>query len=302
MRLQTFARSMLAVIVAAGSLTLTATAHDNSEEAFQNLVSQRGPALVKVRFLLKIQLGGALASMGNQEAEQEVGGLMIEPDGLILVSNTQFGGFTSLMRKLAGDAANDITAIPTDIKVLIGDDTEGVEAKLLARDSELDLAWLKITEPAAEPYEHVKITESAKPVRGQDLLAMYRMGKFFDRVLMVTKINIGAMTTRPRNLYLSNGLSDATSMGVPIFTLDGKFVGVSILQFPDADAADDSPFSPFGSLGDVTNGLILPAEQIVKATERAMETVRAAESEEAEIPEEATADTDAATESEESDE
>ena len=263
---------IVASLILVWAMVPGALADAANEAAFEQIAEQRSSSLVTVRFVLKVQMGGMFAGMGDQESEQEVGGLMIDPAGLVLVSNTQLGGLASMMRQFAGGMAGDISAVPTDIKVLVGDDTEGVKAELLARDSELDLAWIQISAQPEKPYDHVDTTKSVKPRRGQDLLALWRLGKHFDRVPMVARINVGALTSRPRKLYVANGLSDANGLGVAVFAITGEFVGISVMQLPEVDASDGNPFSMFGALGDVSAGLILPAEQVVRATERAKET------------------------------
>ena len=110
---------------------------------YKALVDKHAPCVITIKFVLKVKSGGE-----EQEHESEASGVMIGAKGLVLCSNTRMGGVRGLNAK------------PTDMKILVGDDTEGVEATFLARDSELDLAWLQIKEPGDKKYQSLDLTAS----------------------------------------------------------------------------------------------------------------------------------------------
>jgi S1-C subfamily serine protease len=253
----------------AGALLLTAAAKADEAAEYANLLDQRGGAIVTIKFVLRTQ-----TPFGENENESEISGLMIDPQGLVLCSNTQLGGFLAMLKQVMGAMMGEATATPTDLKVLIGDDTEGVEAKLLARDTELDLAWVQLKEAPEKKLDFVSLTEAAKPALGQRVLAIRRLGKHFDRATVVADGRIGGQTTKPRKLYIPTG-GLAGGVGAPVFTADGQFVGLTIMQMPEAEEAADNPMAMFGrmsSMQDTASGFILPAEEVAKATQRAKET------------------------------
>ena len=249
---------MLAMIAAG-----TARAAERTAE-YEAMLSEKAPTLVTIKFLLKIKGG----FMGEQESESEATGIMIDPNGLVLCSNTLLGGFSSLFSRFGGGR---MSVTPTDIKVLVGDDTEGVEAEMLARDTELDLAWIQIKEPSDKGYAHVDFTQSAKPRIGQRALCVKRMGKYFDHVPAVGEGHIAGLA----NL--------GGAIGLPVYTAKGQVIGVLVTQMPDPEEMEMNPTAMFGnplSFRDMFAGLILPAEQIVKATKRARESAKEADEEE----------------------
>jgi hypothetical protein len=187
---------------------------------------------------------------------------MIEGDGLVLASNTQTGGINELMKQYVRQG---YSIQPKDIKVLVGDDNEGVDAKVIARDSELDLAWIKIQKAPEKPYEFIDLSKHATPSLGDRLLAVERMGKFFDRAPLVVEGRLGGIVSKPRSLYIP--ASDLVStLGLPIFTAGGELVGISILQLPSAEESEEGGRSLVGRAG---GGTILPAAEVIAATERA---------------------------------
>src|ERR1043166_8556698 len=82
----------------------------------KKLVDDKAPAMVSIKFIMKGE---------GAEREEETTGVLIESTGLVLTSNTAFGG---MMARFGGNAGT-----PTDLKVRVGDDTGGVKPKITAR-------------------------------------------------------------------------------------------------------------------------------------------------------------------------
>ena len=222
---------------------------DESGVGYAELIKTKSPALVTVKFVLK---------MGESERESEITALLIEANGLVLCSSMRLGGMFRM---------SNMSVTPTDLKVFVGDDTEGLEAKLVSRDSELDLAWVRIKDPGKDlPF--VDLSKSASPKPGDRLLSMKRLGKFFDRAVVVTDGRVSGQVKKPRALIVpSDGLG--AEPGLPVFSSSGDVVGVVVLQMPDPEEMGMS-FMALARGGDA-GIMVLPAAQVAKATKRAME-------------------------------
>jgi hypothetical protein len=234
------------------------------------LAREKGAALVTLKFVLKVS--GPMVD-GEEESETEVTGVMIDPKGVVLCSNTQLAGFVGMIKKMMGPMGSQINATPTDLKVLVGDDTEGKEAELIARDTELDIAWVKIKEPGDKPYDHIDLAKSAKLEVGQPIAIVRRMGKFFNRATVVTESRIGGTTSKPRTLYIPSSTMGMT-LGLPVFSATGELLGVMVSQTPESDEGDFNPLAMLSMLSDMQDsmtGLILPATDVARATTRALE-------------------------------
>lgn len=269
-RIVWFPAAVLAMTVAAFAPVAAAGESDD----YQNLLAERAPALVTVKFVLKIKMGGFMGPMGDQESENEITGIMINPQGLVLCSNTQLGGFAGMMRQMMGSRGGEFSATPTDIRVLVGADTEGVDAEVIARDTELDLAWVRITDPGDKTFTYVNFSDAAEPSIGQRLVAIRRMGKYFARSAVIAEGRMGGKTNKPRNLYIPTGDLRGV-LGLPVYTQSGQVVGVTILQMPDAQDMGGNPMGMMrniSSMQDMMAGLILPAADVVKATQRAVQS------------------------------
>ncbi len=274
-----------ALVIGAGLVAPTAGAYPGPAGArpddgaeYQRINEQVGPALVTVKFVLKVEGGGQMSDFmgGNNDSENEVTGVMIDAKGLVLCSNSQIGGYYGMMGSMMGGGG--VTVTPTDVKVLIGDDTEGLKAKVLARDTELDLAWIQIDKPGDKDLAFVDLTRSSTATLGQRLLSLGHMGKFFDRAPVVSEGKVCGIAHKPRHLYVpSSDLS--ADLGLPVFTADGLVVGLVVLQIPDAESSEGGMGAMMGGGFRGGGALILPAEEVVKATKRARETAKAAEGE-----------------------
>lgn len=266
-------RWLLPFLIAAMSNIAWATDRADDGETFTKLLKEKTSAIVTVKFTLKVNMGGMFGG-GEQENESEVNGVMIDAKGLVLCSNTQLSGFIGMMRQFMGEMGGNITATPTDLKILVGDDTEGRDAEIVARDTELDLAWVRMKEPGDQKYAHVDFSQSAVPKVGQQVYVLRRMGKYFARCAVAADGRIAGTTAKPRDLYVPAGNVGA-AYGLPVFLADGNPVGVVVMQVPEGQGDASNPMAMLGRLSgmqDMMSGLILPAAEVVKATHRALET------------------------------
>ena len=261
-------------VLAAGASTLPASApfavaaHDEESALYKSIIEKVGPAMVTIKMVLKLE------GMGDEAQDAEVTGLMIDTKGMILVSNTMIGG---MMKQF--------TITPTNIKVLFDDDdagAEGISAKLIARDSELDLAWFQINDEKAKDrvFNAVDLSSGAVAEMGDSLYTPRRMDKFFDRVMFISEGRVGGVTAKPRAMVVPSGFQ--VEPGGPVFGADGKMIGVGAIILP---GEEDMDVNSFRDIYGRTGPLILPASEIRSATERAKEIAAKAPAEEAPKPE-----------------
>jgi S1-C subfamily serine protease len=255
----------LAALVAV-ALAVPAAAFDTPRE-YLELVRHWSPALVTIKFVLKIR-----AQSESFESENEITGVMIDPEGLVLCANTQLGS----PRFLRGVGS----ATPTSIKILIGEDTEGLKAKVLARDTELDLAWVKLDEKPTSKLAYVDLRAGVKPELGDRLLFLRKMAKYFDRSTTISEGRVSGRTSKPRDLIVPTRELNLEP-GLPVFDGAGKVVGVVVIQMPDEEEMEANRLAFMGIGRDIGGGMILPAAEVLKATRRAQQTIREQDDDEA---------------------
>lgn len=245
----------------------TRAADDGDAAAYQKLVDQKSPAIVTIKCVLKLKASGV-----DREMESENSGVMIDEKGLVLCSNSRLGGALTFVTRMMGGNMSGVSITPTDIKVIVGDAAEGVDAKFVARDTELDLAWIQIKEPGDKKFAFIDLTKSATPKLGQRIISIYRTSKFYDRAPSIVETMINTVVRKPRELYLAAELDPA--LGLPAFTADGKVAGVSVLQLPDTEDESNAQMARINRMAHSNefSGALLPAAEVVKATARAKET------------------------------
>ncbi len=232
---------------------------------FDKLYNTYSPSIVTIKFVLKVK-----SSMGEQENESETTGAMIDAKGLVICSNSQIGGFSAAVKKMLARRGGDVSATPTDIKVLVGDDAEGVEGKVVARDSDLDLAWVQIKTPPSKPYAFIDFGKSTNVRPGDRIFSVRRLDKYYDRSIVISEGWIAGATKKPRDMFAPGG-TIANAVGLPVYMGGGEPIGVIITQM----AEDDEDMR---NMQRTTGAFVLPAGEVMKATQRARESAASGKS------------------------
>lgn len=234
---------------------------DDGGDVYGKLVKEKGDAVVSIKYILKEE---------DQESEEEVQGVVIEESGLILTSNFYMGGFPESLKQITGRGNRK----PLEIKVMISGDQEGVDATLVARDSELDLAWLQITNKDNKKFAFVDIGKPAEAKLGDRILTLERLTKSNDHAHIIRESRVRSLIAKPRKLAVP-GDELGGSIGMLVFNGKGEYVGVSSLQFPSKEEMQAEQTSQFAQFRRIPRAMVLPGEDVLKATAAAKEQAKA---------------------------
>ena len=245
-------------------------ARQQKKELISKLTDQHAPSIVTIEFISKESFMGQ-----ERKNEMEAPGVMVGPNGLVLTANSRLQGLMSMAMGMAGGMMSGMMGgMPApqsdteDIKIILGDDdSEKYEAKLIARDSDLDLAWVQITDTKGQTFKYVDFQNSVQLEVGDTYFGISRMGERFDRVPLVSSSSIAAVVQNPRPLLVGSG---TMAWGGPVFSADGKAAGFVVTQPPEP--GEEGAMS-LESMMNMT-GFILPAKKIVKAMEQAREIAK----------------------------
>ena len=245
-------------------------ARQQKKELISKLKDQHAPCIVTIEFIAKESMMGQ-----EQKNEMEAPGVMVTSDGLVLTANSRLQGMMSMAMGMMGGMMGGMRGgMPTpqsdaeDIKIIIGDDdSEKYEAKLIARDSDLDLAWVQISDTKGQTFEFVDFQNAAQLEVGDSYFGISRMGERFDRVPLVSSSSIAAVVHNPRPLLVGSG---TMAWGGPVFGADGKVAGFVVTQPPEPG---EQGAMSLESMMNMT-GFILPAKKIVKTMEQAREIAK----------------------------
>ena len=145
----------------------------------------------------------------------------------------------------------------------------------MARDTELDLAWVQIKEPGDKKFAYVNLTDGARRQggpAGRD--GVRRMAQVL-RPRAGDRREPGGGRDQEAPPALRADAAADEQPGPAGLHPDGKVLGVAVLQMPSDEDEEDSPaamFSRMSSMQEMMSGMILPAADVVEATQRAKQT------------------------------
>ncbi len=268
-------RRRIGVAVVIGAIAFwsaSAGAQDADRAAARNLVAKWQEAIVNVRVVLKMRMSVGGREMQSMDDSVESVGTVIDPSGLTVLS---LGSLNpgAMMNKLMGGASSgqermEFGSEPTEVKIRLADGRE-IPAKIVLRDEDLDLAFIRPTAKPDKPLVAIDLSDAARPALLQQVVILSRLGRVGGWTPSASLQNIGAIIEKPRTFFVAEAGSQ-TGMGIPAFTTSGKVVGVLTLRM----VAGGRPSMFAGMSG--TEGLgmlpvILPAADVLEIARQAME-------------------------------
>ena len=210
----------LSAIAAAFALLLI-SCHGRAQEAepFQKILQARSPGIVTLRLVSKVEMSFSGQSQ-SQEMRTEVQGVLVDKEGLVMVSTLFMNPYTMGMN----EAAATVKMTPTSIKVLFGSDDKEYNAFLAATDTKLNLSFIQIEDMAGKVLEPVKFVGSAMPVVGERLVSVSRMARGYDYSAFYQTGRVNGEIVRPRHAWMVEG--GISGFGLPVYKLNNELVGV----------------------------------------------------------------------------
>jgi S1-C subfamily serine protease len=250
----------------------TALAAQDNRPAARDLVKKWQEAVVNVRVVLKTRMSMGGREMQASDDPVDTVGTVIDPSGLTVLSlgSLNPGG---MMSKLLGSMGGggqpsvEITTEPTDVKIRLSNGRE-LPAKIVLRDEDLDLAFLRPTTKPEKPLVALDLTDAAKPALLDQVVVLSRLGRVGGWTAGAALYDIGAIIEKPRTFYVLAGA--AFGMGTPAFLTNGRVVGLLTLrQIEPGRASMASMMGGSESMGML--GVILPAADVLEIAKQAPE-------------------------------
>lgn len=258
----------IAGVFAASLIAVGVNSHADESHDYAALMEKHQAALVTVKYILATNMGRNMET----ENESELSCVMVSSDGLLICPNNQMTGFIGLMKQMAGQAGSQMSATPKNMKVIVGEQSESLDAEILARDSELDMAWLKVTNNDGQSFAYVDFEQGVEAGIGEPVYTIRRTGDNFGRTAIASQSRIGGIASKPRKLYIPD-VPVVLGTGLPVFNASGNVIGLLVTQIPEPSDSSGNAFnimSNMRNIQDAMSGLILPAAQVAKATKQAL--------------------------------
>jgi S1-C subfamily serine protease len=236
------------MVVAVAGAARAQTAEDRA--AARDIVARRGGAIITVMGTLKARM--SKGGRDNPAPDQAVraSATILDPSGLTVVALSAIDP-GNIIAKSPNFAAAKMTIATelVDVKMRLGDGTE-VPAKIVLRDSDLDLLFIKPASPPATPMPSVEGT-SATMKALDSVVVVQRFGESAGWQAAATFGTIEAVVEKPRALYLVAMTTTGSGIGATIFDIHGQFAGVVTLR----STTDSSNNALTGMKGDALQTL-----------------------------------------------
>jgi hypothetical protein len=252
----------LLVALPAPAADLRATGRATAEQV-------RG-AVITIRIVLKLKIGfGGQAQ--DQEQKVEVAGVVIDASGLTVASAASIDP-SGALRKMAGGQASRMK-VESEVKettLLLEDGTE-VEADVVLKDTDLDLAFLKPREPGRRFTAVTLRPRTGTVPLLTPIFVVSRLGKLTSRTLAVATGEIRASVRGPAPYYVTDS-ETAAFVGSVAYTADGVPLGLFVNRFsssPDgrSGAMFDGAFGRSGS--EVVLSVLRPVDKVLELAAQA---------------------------------
>lgn len=221
--------SILACMLAVGFAG--AAPADPLAETARTIVDRNGGSAVTLRIVTEMRFTMGGQQVHAEENEDEIGGTVLESDGLIVMSLSASDPSEMLQDAMASMAGQGVE-ISSDLKSLavILPDGRDVPATVVLRDRDLDLAFVRTEEPLETPLPAVDTGASGSPDRFDPVVVPYRMGKAARREVGAVFTRVAAVLEKPRLFYVLPIGTPTDVLGSVAYDSDGKPVGIVIVR------------------------------------------------------------------------
>jgi S1-C subfamily serine protease len=226
-----------AALAAVTMLAAAATAAGQSADertAARDVAARRSDAVITVMGTLKATMSRGGRDQPAPDQAVQASATVLDPDGLTVVSLSAIDPGALLAKNPAFAAAKvSIETELTDVKLRLADATE-VPAKIVLRDSDLDLLFVRPTDAPSKPMPCV---DSASPTFNavDPVIAVQRLQELAGWRTATALGNVEAVVDKPRRFYLVALMTTFNGLGASIFDVKGQFAGVVTLR-PSTDS------------------------------------------------------------------
>jgi S1-C subfamily serine protease len=244
------------------SVALRSSADDAMDKG-SDIFQKNQHAVVTVQVVLKSSRGGASQS---SESKQDITGTVLDPSGLTVVALSACDPSELYQRMMGEDYAKyKVETEVTDLKVLLDDGTE-IPSEIVLRDKDLDMAFVRPKTKPATPMAAVDLNQTSKAKVLEQVITLNRLNSAAGRAYSASVERISALIQKPRTFYIADGTMTSTTLGAPVFSLNGNVIGMVVMR------AVSSKGTGTRSYRDNMTPIILPAEYVLKAAKQAPES------------------------------
>ena len=242
------------------SLPLVQAAEGPLKERALALAAAHRDSILFLSAVVEIELTAGDKPVKKEERKVEILGTVIGADGLIVVPLSTLDVAAAVDGRTVngpqGPVKLSAKGTTKEVKILLPDGTE-VAAKVVFKDPDIDLAFIRPEQPASVKLTPVNTANNAPMTLLDDVIILGRLGKDLNREPVIMTNEIISLISKPRTF----GKLGAPTLGMAVFNKDGKFLGIGINRF---SAKGDSD-----SQGSMPSNVVLPAADLLESAAQA---------------------------------
>ena len=270
-RLERIAAWTFVAVLGIGSVQFVRA--DELADKGRDLLNKHQHAIMTVEVVMKMRFSlPGLASQAN-EYKQDLTGTVIDPSGLTVLALSTCEPSDLIQTMMSGmsesddDAKSTVNTELSDIKLLREDGTE-VPADIVLRDKDLDLAFIRPKTKPSTPMAALDLSQAGTAQILDQVISLNRLGEAAGRSYAASVERISSVARKPRLFYVPSGDSSSVTMGAPVFTADGKVLGIYVTRSINRKS---NLMELMSSRSDALTPIILPGADVLKAAQQAPE-------------------------------
>ena len=242
--------------------------------AGRKVLESNKDAVIKVKVVLQQKMLVNGTEGHSTEETKEISGTVIDPSGLVVVALSAVDPsrlMESILKNVAGGAKMDMKFQVKDVKLLLPDETE-VEASVVLRDKDLDLAFIRPTLKPSKPMAAINLSKQARPQVLDDVLLVMRLSKVSNHEPSIATSRVTAIVRKPRLSYILQAASEGMeNIGTPVLMPDGRVAGILVMRMAETHGGGGmtAMLGGMGGMGLAT--IVLPAADVLEASKQATE-------------------------------
>lgn len=245
---------------------------DELAEAGRRIMKAHEGSVVTLQLVISQEMSMSGRQAGREEEKTEVTGTLIDPSGLVVASlvTTDPG---DLMANLMGAGSGmpegmQFQTTIKDAKVRLGDGRE-LPCRVVLRDKDLDLIFFRVAQKPEAALPAVAPAEAGVAQALDEVIVVNRMGHVAGRSVAAAVSRISAVVEKPRKYYAIGQDTGMAGLGSPVFTPDGKYLGMMALRSVPAQGRPGMSAMLGGGLSLGLLPIVVPADQIAEAASQA---------------------------------
>ncbi len=260
----------LIAVVSLCALVCAQQAPAETTNSYAQLMQKIAPNIVTVRIVAKFEIK-AEGETQTQESKFTQQGAVITADGIVMLSGVLLSAES--FKELVGFDEEDVSLSisPQSLKVIFGQETQEYDATLIALDSQLGVAFLKINDLGGRQVEPIEFKEVNLPI-GSELVTVSRLPRGFDYAPYFSTGRVISEVSKPRRAFLLEG--NISELGLPVYSRNGDAVGIMVTLSHGLDD-EETDFGFRSNFGDTDRALFLiPTATLKPVIEQAIQRAK----------------------------